>query len=377
MKIIVDENIKSGKEAFSLFGDVILINGRKISKETVADADILITRSVTKVNFDLLEKSKVKFVGTATIGTDHIDLDYLKSNGIAFANAPGCNSYSVAEYVFAALLELADKYNFKLNEKSIGVVGVGNIGSKVVRFANALGMKILINDPPLEREGTGEGYSTLDEVLKCDVVTLHVPLNKGGTDNTYHLIGEKELLLMNNDSILINASRGEIVNNRALLEALEKNKIKAILDVWENEPTPLPELVEKVEIGTPHIAGYSLDGKLNGTKMVFEALNNFLGTDYKFPEDKNKFKKTIDCSSESVKEKILRCAFCNVYNVSDDDKRFRKIFAKGKNVAEEFDLLRKNYHRREEFCNFAISIKEKRMDVLDLLTSFRLTISEQ
>ncbi len=376
MKLTVDENIVLAEKAFSLFGNVALVNGRNITPEILHNTDILIVRSVTKVNRRLLEKSPVKFVGTATIGTDHLNLEYLKSRDIHFANAPGCNSYSVAEYVFAALLSLAEKNHFKLKDKSIGVVGVGNIGSKVIRFAESLGVKVLKNDPPLERAGAGSGYSPLENILNSDIVTLHVPLNKGGKDNTIHLIGERELLLLKKNAILINASRGPVVDNNALKKILSQKKLNAVLDVWENEPTPDNELVKKVSIATPHIAGYSFDGKLNGTKMVFEALNDFLGTDFNFPYEENKKKRRLECSMFSDIEDILRCAFRQAYNITEDDKRFRKIFSDKKNIGLRFDELRKNYHKREEFCNFAITIKEKSESVNKILQTFRLTKSE-
>ena len=377
MKLVVDENILLAEKAFSLFGEVKLVSGREISPETLNDADILITRSVTKVDEALLGKSPVKFVGSATIGTDHLDLKYLESRNIRFANAPGCNSYSVAEYVFAALLELADKYNFKLKDKSLGVVGAGNIGKKVIRFADALGMKILKNDPPLERAGIGSGYSSLNEILSCDIITLHVPLNKGGKDNTVHLIGEQELSALNENSILINASRGPVVDNAALLDVLSRRNLRTVFDVWENEPAPQKELVGKVDIATPHIAGYSYDGKLNGTKMVFEALNNFLRANYIFPFQNKSEKKILNCSRFFAAEDVLRCAFRQAYKILNDDKNFRSIFRNEKEIGKKFDELRKNYHKREEFCNFAVTVNEKSSELSKALKTFRLTIPEQ
>ncbi len=374
MKLVVDENIVKGKEVFSQFGDVILVNGREINSETVENADALIIRSVTKVNKSLLDNSKVQFVGTATIGTDHIDLDYLKSRGIFFANAPGCNSFSVAEYVFAGLLHLSEKYNFALKEKSIGIVGIGNIGSKVLKFSQALGMKTVINDPPLQRAGFNAKFSSLDEVLECDIVTLHVPLNKGGLDNTFHLIGKKELTKLQKGTILINASRGEVIDNIALNQVAQNKSFKLILDVWENEPNPLPELIIKTEIATPHIAGYSYDGKLNGTKMVFEALNKFLGLDSRWNYFASEHKTEINCSGIQSEKRILSCIYKSVYNILEDDKRFRQKVLFSENPAKNFDLLRKNYPKRLEFCNFAVKVNDKTKSLAKLLSSFRLTI---
>jgi erythronate-4-phosphate dehydrogenase len=374
MKLVVDENIVKGKEAFSQFGDVQLVNGREITHKTVQDADVLITRSVTKVNKSLLHNSKVKFVGTATIGTDHVDSDYLESQGIYFANAPGCNSSSVAEYVFAGLSHLSEKDDFHLKDKSIGIVGIGNIGSKVLMFSQALGMKTVINDPPLERNGFIADFSSLDEVLKCDIVTLHVPLNKGGIDNTFHLIGKNELEKLQDGAILINTSRGEVVDNIALNELAQNKSLKLILDVWENEPNPIFELITKAEIATPHIAGYSYDGKLNGTKMVFEELNKFMGLNFKWNFSASKEKIVLNCSGAESEKVMLNSIYKSVYNILEDDKRFRDNVLFSENPDRNFDLLRKNYPKRLEFCNFAVKINDKTKRFAKMLSTFGLTI---
>lgn len=193
LKLIVDENIAFADKAFNQFGSVSLLPGREITNSVLRDSDILIVRSITNVNEELLINTSVKFVGTATIGTDHIDLDYLSKNKIEFADAKGCNAYSVAEYVVAALLNLSVQFDFRLDEKSIGIVGVGNVGSKVAAFAEALGMKVLLNDPPLKREVNNQNFVELDEILKCDIITIHTPLNLNGIDKTYHLFNNENL----------------------------------------------------------------------------------------------------------------------------------------------------------------------------------------
>ncbi len=202
LKLIVDENIALAADIFNQFGDVKLVSGRYITNSLLKDIDILIVRSITNVDEGLLKNTPVKFVGTATIGTDHIDLDYLKKNNIIFADAKGCNAFSVAEYVVAALLNFSVKYDFSLKDKSIGIVGVGNVGSKVATFAEALGMDVLLNDPPLQRNGDKTNFVELDEILKCDIVTLHVPLNPNGIDKTHHLFDKKILSRLKNDTIL-------------------------------------------------------------------------------------------------------------------------------------------------------------------------------
>ncbi|RPI60269.1 MAG: 4-phosphoerythronate dehydrogenase, partial [Ignavibacteriales bacterium] len=205
LKLIVDENIALAADIFNQFGDVKLVSGRYITNSLLKDIDILIVRSITNVDEELLKNTPVKFVGTATIGTDHIDLDYLKKNNIIFADAKGCNAFSVAEYVVAALLNFSVKYDFLLKDKSIGIIGVGNVGSKVTTFTKALGMNVLLNDPPLQRNGDKRDFIELDEILKCDIVTLHVPLNQNGIDKTHHLFNKKILSRLKNDTILINS----------------------------------------------------------------------------------------------------------------------------------------------------------------------------
>lgn len=265
MKIVADPNIPFVREAFGALGEITFAPGREIRPATVRDADILLVRSVTPVNAALLDGSRVKFVATATIGTDHIDTGYISLKGIGFASAAGSNANSVAEYVVAALLELAHRHKFRLREKTLGVIGVGNIGSRVVRYAQALGMRVVQNDPPRQRAEHLPDFVALDElIVKADIVTLHVPLD----DSTHHLLQHDNL----RSFILLNTARGPVVDNKVLLKAIDGERIGAVvLDVWENEPNISPELLDVVEIGTPHIAGYSLDGKVNGVRMIYEA----------------------------------------------------------------------------------------------------------
>lgn len=354
MRLVVDENIVFGKEAFGRFGEVSLLNGRNITKDDLIDADALIVRSVTNVDNKLLEGTPVKFVGTATIGTDHIDNNYLKKNNIEFAFAPGCNSYAVAEYVITAI------FNFLIEKKitstkglSIGIIGVGNVGSKVERFARALGMSLLLNDPPLEREGVKKNFVSLEEVLKADIITLHVPLTLGGEDKTYHLFNKNNLKKISDKSLLINTSRGAVINSNDLLNQIIIRGLNAVLDVWENEPNINSELLDKVFIGTPHIAGYSLEGKFNGTKMIFEALNNYLGSDKEWdfilPSIDQKIIKLDDLDSEvSTLYEVVN----QVYKIKDDHQSLVK--SEGKGIGKRFDLLRKTYIERREFNNYFI-----------------------
>ena len=237
MKILADENIPYVAECFSSVGEVATISGRKITPDIVKDADILAVRSITKVNADLLRGSSVKFIATATIGTEHLDTDYLTNNNIAFASAPGANANSVAEYIVSAILNLADKYNFAPSDKSIGIIGVGNIGANLTRKAKALGMKVFLNDPPLQKQTHDKKYLPLSDLFGCDILTLHTPLTFDGINKTHHLADESFFNSLKDGVIFINSARGPIIDTQALKNALATGKVKtAVLDVWENEP---------------------------------------------------------------------------------------------------------------------------------------------
>ncbi|MEJ2355937.1 MAG: 4-phosphoerythronate dehydrogenase, partial [candidate division WOR-3 bacterium] len=254
MKIVMDENVLLGKEAFSSIGEIVSVPGRSITSEVIKNADILIVRSVTKVNEQLLKNSSIKFVGSATAGIDHVDTGYLESRNIGFASAPGSNSDSVAEYVIAGLLLLDEKEKISLEKISLGVVGVGNVGSKVVKKSEGLGIKVLQNDPPLKRETKDDVFLELDELMNCDVITLHVPLSYSGVDKTFKLFDEKRINKMKRGSVLINSSRGKVIEQTALKSSLRKGHLAGvILDVWEKEPDIDKEMLQLVDIGTSHI----------------------------------------------------------------------------------------------------------------------------
>ena len=375
MKIVVDENIPLGKEAFGTIGEVVLCAGRAIDNSVVKNADALVVRSITKVNESLLENTSIKFVGTATIGTDHIDQEYLAEKNIAFSSAAGCNSYSVVEYVFSAITYFAEKYNFDISKKSIGVVGYGNIGTKVIKVADALGMTSVINDPPLERETDNNTFSSLEDALACDIVTFHVPLNKNGIDKTVHLLNENNIGLIKDGAILINASRGPVISNKVLKERLlENNNIYTVLDVWETEPNFDSELFQLVEIGTPHIAGYSFEGKVNGTTMIYEALSNFLKLEKTWKPLLNKVKENFVAieKNESVLSVLIKL-FNKSYNVMDDDAQMRKCvdYPDGRK-SECFDSLRKKYRKRRELNNFEVNINFENDKLQNLLNVLRV-----
>jgi len=371
LKIVADENIILASEAFSSLGNVFLLPGRKITNKEVIDADILLVRSVTKVDKILLNNSKVKFVGTATIGRDHIDQEYLTSQGIFFTDAAGCNADAVAEYVFTSLFEIASEKQFILSEKSIGIIGVGNIGGRVSKLASSLGMKILKNDPPLKRLTKREDYIEVDEILECDIITLHVPLNMDGNDKTFHLFDHQKLEKLKEDTILINASRGAVINNKALLEIKNKNNLYTVLDVWENEPNINNDLLQKTNIATPHIAGYSYEGKVNGTVMLYHALCNFLNEKQEWkPVFPKVTEKTIKVNFQDETNSLQKL-FSVIYRIKNDDKQLRNILGMLENErGKYFDKLRKNYQLRREFSNYFLELKNSNPLIQSFLKTF-------
>ena len=284
MKVIIDHKIPYIKEAIeNITDDVVYLPGNAFTRETVKDADALIVRTRTKCNRELLEGSKVKFIATATIGYDHIDTEYCREAGITWTNCPGCNAGSVEQYVHSVLLLLKEKKGLDLKNATIGVVGVGHVGSRVARMAEGLGMKVLLNDPPRAEQGE-QGFVDLATMAReCDVITFHTPLNREGAYRTYHLVDEEFLFSLERAPFVINSSRGEVVDTASLLVALAAGKIKAaVIDTWEYEPRISKELMEVAFLATPHIAGYSADGKANATRMSLEALCLFFGIEADF-----------------------------------------------------------------------------------------------
>lgn len=376
LKIVVDENIAFAKTAFNQFGDVTLLSGRKITNAILKSVDVLIVRSITNVNEDLLEDTKVRFVGTATIGTDHIDLDYLKKNNIAFADAKGCNAYSVAEYIVAVILNLSVRFDFKLSDKSIGIVGVGNVGSKVAAFAQALGIKALLNDPPLQRSGDKRNFVSLDEIFSADIITLHTPLNLTGIDKTFHLFDKENINKIKDGAILINSSRGAVINNIELLNLIDKKNLKVVLDVWENEPNVNVGLLQKVMIATPHIAGYSYEGKVNGTKMIYNSLCDYLGEEKHFSFDlKNPPDQLKQFDVTQKLEASLNSLISSIYNIKDDVARMRKTITMNESERIlEFDLQRKNYPNRREFNNYKIKSENLSEEIKNILKILRFNL---
>lgn len=365
MRIAVDSNTPYAAEAFRGLGEVRLVNTGAFRAELLRDVDVLVVRSETRVDRALLAETPVKFVGTVTIGTDHIDQAFLRSRGIPLASAPGSNSNSVKEYVLAALLELAHRFGFDLRGKTLGVVGVGNIGSKVVRVGELLGMQVLQNDPP-RRRVTGEArFLPLDELMEADILTLHVPLTHGGEDPTVHLFDRDRIARMKPGSILVNTSRGAVVENGGILEALEGGRLRgAVLDVWEGEPGISVDLLKGVTIGTPHIAGYSLDGKLNAVQMVRAAVCEAFGSSSSWdpsvllrPPGNRVLEIPAGCATAWD---VMRSAVSRAYDILQDDRALRELVGMDpEGRPAYFSGLRKSYRVRREFHAFSVRLPER------------------
>lgn len=362
MKIVADENIPYVSEAFGQFGDVVLVHGRQVKAEIVRDADVLLVRSITRVDAALLGGSRVRFVGTATIGEDHIDKAWLAAQGIAFSSAPGSNADSVAQYLTAALLVLSDWRGFEPQDKVLGIIGHGNVGTRVEAKARALGMECVLNDPPLERQTGDAKYRPLDELLRrSDIITVHVPLNREGSDPTWHLLDGAFFDRVKTGVIIISTARGAVADGKALREALENGKVGAsVLDVWEGEPNIDLNLFANLAIGTPHIAGYSFDGKVNGTRQLYEAYCAFSGTTPTWdpspllPGPECPFLE-VNGDGDPVVE--VRNAVLSVYDIREDDKRLRQIITlPAEERGKYFDRLRKEYPRRREFHNTRVRV---------------------
>lgn len=376
-KVLADENIPYGEEAFSTIGEVTLKSGRAITKQDLEGIEVLMVRSVTEVNRELLEGTDVRFVGTATIGTDHIDQDYLKEAGIGFSSAPGCNANSVSEYIMAVILEMAGKYNFNPVEKKLGIIGVGNVGSIVEEKACALGMNVILNDPPL-RDATGdEKYRPLEEIFNADIVTLHVPLTKDGDYPTYHMTDASFFEKLGPGKAFINASRGSVVDESVLSSVIDNGSLLfTALDVWENEPGIDPGMLKKVDIGTPHIAGYSFEGKVTGTYMIYNAACEHLGipSEWSFESVMGEKEAVKLLLLGSVPKDMLRTVRIN-YDIMNDD-RILKGSCEQDDLAAEFDRLRKEYPKRREFMHTIIDpCEDISKEILDILEKFKFDMT--
>ena len=357
MKIVIDNKIPFIKGVLEPYSEVVYKAGAQTTAEDVADADAIITRTRTICNSTLLNGSKVKAIATATIGFDHIDTTWCEANGIAWSNAPGCNSWSVKQYISSVLVVLAQRHGLELDKMTLGVVGVGNVGSKVAEVGRALGMKVLLNDPPRARKEGGDAFVGLDRIVaESDIITIHVPLEREGEDATWHLFDAERIAGLRPDQILINSSRGPVVDNKALKAALQAGAIKAaVLDVWEGEPDLDPELVNLLDISTPHIAGYSADGKANGTSMSVQYISRQLDLPLKewkaegVPAPVQALEFELDAAGKSAQEALAE-AILHTYDVRQDSDALRADLG-------SFEKLRGDYMIRREPSAFTVHLK--------------------
>jgi len=358
MNITADENIPHVVKAFKSLGTVTTKKGRDITSDDLQQTDILLVRSVTQVNKLLLENTPVKFVASATAGFNHVDLDYLQSQNIGFSRAPGSNAVSAAEYVIAGICKwsLLQKQSLAdLQNLSIGIIGYGNVGSRVKQLCDEFGITAVINDPPLQEQLQQQDQSditlsSLEDALACDIITLHTPLTMEGDDSTFQLINKKNIDQIKSGSLFINASRGEVVEAPPLLARMKnKNDITLILDVWENEPRINLEMLKHTLIGTPHIAGYSIDAKIRGTEMIYQAVCDFLDEKPQWSSQDVDFGDDTKFDFSQYENSDKRAAILKAYDIMADDARLRKMLSNTSlSDGGYFDSLRKNYPVRRE-----------------------------
>lgn len=358
MRIVADENIPLVNAFFDDIGTITQVDGRTMSARDVKNADILLVRSVTQVTQKLLEGSSVKCVATATIGIDHIDIDCLKANNIAFMSAPGCNAQAVVDYVLSSLSVLVDSRGVYFSDLSVGIVGVGHVGGLLRQRLQKMGVNVLAYDPFVDSVS-----DEFEEVLKADVVSLHTPLTTDGEYPTRYMIGQEQLAQMKPDACLINTCRGKVVDGAALLAHMKAHdQFEAVLDVWENEPVVDVKLMRRAMIATPHIAGYSLDGKMRGTEMVYRAVCEFLGLPIRYklaqflPEPPIK---RLAFSDRIPTHQALRTAIRASYEVRVDDGVMRSAMRRLGNDQTTFDGLRLNYPLRRDIHNLRVDVPAK------------------
>lgn len=361
MKILADENLTAALQLLPPLGDLTLVPGREITPALLENVDALLVRSVTQVDEALLKNSGVKFVGTATAGVDHIDVDYLETRNIAFVDAAGANANSVVEYVFSAIASCGSYLEQLVSGDTVGVVGYGRIGSLLATRLEALGIAFKCYDPWLDQVGI-KSAASLEEVLRCRVICLHAELTHRQPWPSFHLLAEQELARLGDRQLLINACRGSVVDNTALLTRLSHNNPPdVVLDVWEGEPNLNPMLLEKVQLGSAHIAGYSYNAKYEGTAILADALGKLLGQTDNMPTSGDGSPAIAASAEEGAA--FLRNLFIEGYDIALDDNLLREVVANAKNsnaIAAGFDQLRKNYRKRAELKGCLVAIDPSR-----------------
>ena len=376
MLIVADENIPLLDEFFAGFGAIRRLPGRAISAQDVRDADLLLVRSVTRVDRALLAGSRVRFVGTCTIGTDHLDLDYFAEAGIAWSSAPGCNARGVVDYVLGSVLTLAEREGVDPAARIYGVVGAGQVGGRLVELLRGLGWQVRVCDPPRQAAETGDFVSLTQVIAECDVISLHTPLDT----STRHLFDAPRLAALKPGTWLINASRGAVVDNAALRALLlQRTDLKAVLDVWEGEPQADVELAALCQLATPHIAGYSLDGKLRGTAQIYQACCRALGVAEQvsladlLPAP---WLSELSIDGRADPAWVLASLCRAVYDPRRDDADFRRSLVGDAEVRRAaFDRLRKHYPMRREIDGLRVRIEGDSAPLAALVRALGATVS--
>lgn len=355
MKFVIDRNIRGAEESFCRHGEAVFMDGRAISRDDLGDVDALIVRTATRVDRALLEGTPVSFVGTTSIGTDHLDIPWLEKAGIAWANAPGCNADSAAQYTLAMMWLACERLGRRLDAQRVGIVGRGNVGSRLQKLLAALGVECVANDPPLADEGVA-GLVSQAEALSCDIVSLHVPLTRDGDYPTHGMIGREQIGRMPPGALLVNAARGDVVRGDDLLDALRAGRIQAALDCWPGEPRFDPELLRRTVVATPHVAGYSDDGKRNGTRIVYEAFCRSAGVEPCAPApDSRRLALSIGAGGNALGAALDAACF-----VARHDAELRALGSSTReDIARGFDRLRKDYPFRRDFHGWDLACEDE------------------
>lgn len=373
MKIVADHKIPFLEGVLEPYAEVVYLPGSKIKKAHLKDADALLTRSITRCNSELLEGTSVKLIASATIGDDHIDKEFCRSKSIKWTTAQGCNANAVVQYFTSALLSVSEQEGIGLWDKTVGIIGVGNIGSKVVKVCRTLGMRALINDPPRERKEGSAMFSDLNTIQQqADILTFHVPLTYGGADKTFHLFDQDFADKLSKAVILINTSRGPVTDSEALKYGKEQGKISTlVVDVWEGEPGIDLELLDMTAIATPHIAGYSIEGKARATEMVVQSVSEFFHLPLKNWKPDLGFKKEIleidliDLNEQKSLQKVFRA----VYDIQKDDELLREN-------PSDFERLRGSYIFRRENSSITLNLKNSNQNIVQVLSELGFKIEK-
>ena len=379
MNIVADQNIPLAKALFTEFGEVTSLPGRDITANDISNADILLVRSVTNVTRELLSNNTtVKFIGSCTIGVDHLDTDYLSEANITWANAPGCNANAVVQYVLTAIAIAQPEWL----DKTIGIIGCGNVGGRLYKCLTALGVKCVCYDPLLTAASDLTRVGLDELLIQADIISCHVPLTTGGRYPSFHMLGEKELALIKDAALLINTGRGAVIDTIALSEEIDRRslqgkKISVVLDVWENEPIVDHALLDKITLGSPHIAGYSIEGREQGTFMIYQALCRFLmqpesaaahaqlTTDKKAVMTASVFKEIISDDTSKALENFNRLLL-SCYNIWPDHRALNRV--------DNFDGLRKNYPARREYSHFVLPEDFSNAQIHHWFKTIKLTV---